>query len=72
MIKVKTEEYPTTTRRYPRTLKEAFPNDPEHSQWLYEPDTRWCGWDYILMVVLALLWTGAIYFMVYIRSLDHG
>ena len=26
-----------TTRRYPRTLAEAFPNDPENYVWFHKP-----------------------------------
>ena len=65
---IKTEDYPSTTRRYPRTLKDAFPDDAEYGEWLYEPDARWDGWDFILAVVFALLWVGIFYLVAYWRS----
>ena len=65
MMKIETEEVPTTTRRYPRTLHEAFPHDPEYSEWFYESETSWCGWDYIFMAVFAVLWATIVWFMVH-------
>lgn len=70
MIKVKTEEYPTTTRRYPRTLKDAFPDDAEYGEWLSKSEARWDGWDFILAVVFAMLWVGIFYLVVYWRALN--
>ena len=39
--------YPTT-RRYPRTIEEAFPNTVERAEWFYPPDKSWGLWDYVL------------------------
>lgn len=30
-----------TTRCYPRTTREAFPDDIENAQWWYPPEQRW-------------------------------
>lgn len=30
-----------TTRCYPRTLLEAFPDDVENSKWWYPPEQHW-------------------------------
>ena len=30
-----------TTRRFPRTTREAFPDDIENAQWWYPPEQRW-------------------------------
>ena len=33
------EEINDTTKRYPRTLAEAFPDDPDRSTWMYRDPT---------------------------------
>jgi hypothetical protein len=43
-----------TTRRYPRTTKEAFPNDIENAQWWFPPEQRWQ--DKLLFAVGVVMW----------------
>ena len=43
-----------TTRSYPRTMEEAFPNTVERAEWFYPPEKR------RLDVVELFLWTAAI------------
>lgn len=50
-----------TTRCYPRTLKEAFPNDIENAQWWFPPEQRWQ--DKVFFVVGVIIWVGlAVYY----------
>jgi len=49
------EEINPTTRRYPRTLKEAFPHDAELSEWIYrDPQTLPVGLYVIAGVLICL------------------
>lgn len=43
-----------TTRKFPRTTAEAFPNDIENAQWWYPPEQRWQ--DKLLFTVAVFLW----------------
>lgn len=43
-----------TTRMYPRSIDEAFPNSMERAEWFYPPEPR------KLTVVELLLWSAAI------------
>lgn len=43
-----------TTRCYPRTLNEAFPNDVENAQWWYPPEQRWQ--DKVLFAIGVIAW----------------
>lgn len=61
------EDLNPTTRRYPRTLEEAFPNTVERAEWFYPPEAR------RLTVVELLLWAIAVTMWVglaYLFSLD--
>lgn len=52
-----------TTRMYPRTLQEAFPND--YGPWLehYKPEPRWYTvWFAIACIGLMLYWVTCEYF----------
>ncbi|MGL4648258.1 MAG: hypothetical protein ACRC1H_02520 [Caldilineaceae bacterium] len=54
--------YPSS-RRHPRTLREAFPRDPEHAEWL-ELDQRPRVPNYLRAVILvaacfAIAWLAA-------------
>ncbi len=53
-----------TTRSYPRTLADAFPNSIERAEWFYPPDKRWSGWDYVIGGTGAFLWIQLAYYMV--------
>lgn len=48
------EDLNPTTRRYPRTIKEAFPHDAENGQWFFPPEQR--GRDKVFFAVAVALW----------------
>ena len=54
-----------TTRRYPNTTKEAFPDDVENSQWWYPPEKNNSAANYIMLAVAIWLWLGLGYFLMY-------
>ena len=61
------EDLNPTTRCYPRTLEEAFPNTIERAEWFYPPEAR------RLTVVEWLLWSIALSMWIglaYLFSLD--
>lgn len=50
-----------TTRCYPRTLNEAFPNDIENARWWYPPEQRWQ--DKVFFAIAIVIWAGlAVYY----------
>jgi hypothetical protein len=52
-----------TTRVYPRSIEEAFPNSIERAQWFYPPE-KTTGWkDVAVFVIGAVLWIGLAYFL---------
>jgi hypothetical protein len=54
-----------TTRRYPRTLSEAFPNDPEYQRWFIPPEKHQITMSESFMIYIALIiWTGLAYYFV--------
>lgn len=42
-----------TTRRYPRTLEEAFPQD--RAQWFYPPVRKHVWMDYVVRAVMKVI-----------------
>ena len=54
-----------TTRRYPRTTKEAFPDDIENAQWWYPPEKNNSPMNYIMLAVAIWLWLGLGYYLLY-------
>ena len=57
------EELNDTTRKFPRTLDEAFPNDPQSAQWLYvEPKSTTLGT--VLSVIGIIAWALFLYYLV--------
>jgi len=56
------EDLNPTTRCYPRTLMEAFPDSVERAEWWFPPE-RNEGWRNVLMGYMALvLWIGLAYY----------
>jgi len=53
-----------TTRCYPRSLADAFPDSIERAEWFYPPDKRWSFWDYVLCGLGTFLWIQLAYYMV--------
>ena len=53
------EDLNPTTRRYPRTLEEAFPNTVERAEWFYEPEARkLTPVEWFLWLSAVLMWAG--------------
>lgn len=50
----------TTTRRYPRTLFEAFPRDARHAYAIERHPRRWTETIFGAAVILALILTVAV------------
>lgn len=50
-----------TTRRYPRTMNEAFPNDVENAKWWYPPERR-NTIDKVVMFIGIAIWLGVGYY----------
>ena len=61
--KRKFEGWPTT-RCYPRTLEEAFPNDPAHAQWFYPPEREKGKLELTMLSVGFWVWLGLAYWYV--------
>jgi uncharacterized membrane protein YkgB len=53
-----------TTRKYPRTLEEAFPKDPENAKWLYTDEYKSYKWADVLSVVIVIAWAMVLYYLV--------
>ena len=52
-----------TTRRYPRTLEEAFPDSVERTEWFYPPERRWNVWDAVIGGAGVFLWIQLAYYL---------
>ena len=58
----KYEGWPTT-RRYPRTLDEAFPDSIERTEWWYPPEkVPLTVAEWLLWVAAVNIWIGLAYF----------
>jgi hypothetical protein len=54
------EEINPTTRRFPRTLREAFPQD--FREWVDEPpDETIHVWDICVIAAAVIMWVFAVY-----------
>ena len=51
-----------TTRTFPRTIEEAFPNSLERANWWYPPERTTTWKDVAVFVVGAVLWIGLAYY----------
>jgi hypothetical protein len=51
-----------TTRRFPRTMNEAFPDDAANAKWWYPPEQRWQ--DKLFMTLCVWLWIALATFLV--------
>lgn len=52
-----------TTRRYPRTLDEAFPNTVDRAEWFYEPERKPLNVVELFMWATGIaMWIGLAYF----------
>ena len=50
-----------TTRCFPRTMNEAFPDDVENAEWWYPPEQRWQ--DKVFMMLSVWLWIAVAIFL---------
>ena len=50
------EDLNPTTRRYPRTLNEAFPLDADRASWLEAPEPEVPIWNKLLAILALLGW----------------
>ena len=49
------EDLNPTTRRYPRTLEEAFPGSPDMAEWFFrDPNPHPVGWYMVATVAIVL------------------
>lgn len=51
-----------TTRMYPRTLAEAFPNSIERAEWFYPPERATTWKDVVIFMVGVMIWIGLAYY----------
>jgi hypothetical protein len=51
-----------TTRMYPRTLRDAFKQDAENTQWWYPPEKHVSFWDIVVGGAGVLLWLCLAYY----------
>jgi hypothetical protein len=51
-----------TTRCFPRTLNEAFPEDTKNGEWFYPPEQRWQ--DKMFFTVNVCLWVVLAFYLV--------
>lgn len=52
-----------TTRRYPRTLADAFKDDPDNSQWFYPPEKNISGENILMGMIALCLWVCIAYLL---------
>ena len=53
-----------TTRRFPNTLADAFPDDIENARWFFPPEKK-RGWkDVVLLAIAIWMWIGLAYYLV--------
>lgn len=60
---MKLKDHNPTTRRYPNTLGEAFPNSVEQSQWWYPPEKNRTLGNIVLFIIGIALWVGLAYLL---------
>lgn len=53
-----------TTRCYPRTLNDAFPDAPESTEWFFPDEEEVTLLGYAYYIVGATLWVGLAYYFV--------
>jgi hypothetical protein len=53
-----------TSRVFPRTMEEAFPNDAERAEWFYPPERKRGYWNAIMFIAGAMMWIALAYYFV--------
>jgi len=51
-----------TTRCYPRTMDEAFPNDIDRAQWWYPPEKKWTVTEVLMLLAGLCIWAALAYY----------
>lgn len=51
-----------TTRCYPRTMDEAFPNDVDRAKWWYPPEKHWTVGEILMLLAGLCLWAVLAYY----------
>ena len=51
-----------TTRRYPRTMLEAFPDAVENAEWWHPPEKNYEPMNIALWMLAAFAWVGLAYY----------
>ena len=59
-----TEELNDTIRKYPRTLNEAFPDDPIYAKWLHEDDLEISTWCMVALVIGTAVFALFMYYLI--------
>lgn len=59
-----TKELNDTTRKYPRTLDEAFPNDPNYAKWLHEDDLEISTLGMVALVIGTAVFALFMYYLI--------
>lgn len=52
-----------TTRCFPRSLTDAFPNSVERAEWWYPPEKTWNAWDFFVGGFGLFLWIQIAYLL---------
>jgi hypothetical protein len=50
-----------TTRCYPRTIEEAYPNDPSRAEWFYKPERKRNALEYAMLSAAFWIFLGICY-----------
>lgn len=56
------EDNNPTSRRYPRTMDEAFPNDVDRAKWWYPPERTWTVSEVLFLIAGLLIWISLAYY----------
>jgi len=51
-----------TTRTFPRTLEDAFPNDAERAEWFYPPERKHGYRNAVMFIAGAMMWIALAYY----------
>ena len=51
-----------TTRRFPNTLEEAFPNNPERAEWFYPPERKFGYRNAVMWIAGVMMWIALAYY----------
>jgi hypothetical protein len=52
-----------TTRVFPRSMADAFPNSVDRAEWFYPPERNTSWTNVVMLLVGVILWVGLAYFL---------